>query len=1315
MKTYSQFLFLSCLLACSPCWGQSPLPLPTGTTVITSFPTEEGKGAENLTDGNLETIMIGAPNSAPTPEALSSIYFRFPTPVSGLGGVRTGKSDAFGNYYPITMEFWVDSDNDGTFDTKVGGTSALGPGDKSAGDHLFDGRLEKVYGLDVRVVNQSAKELKRAFVMNEIGLIASTTMPIIPATPVALEASALFYQEPLPAGTTATTTLATEPDKGADKVVDGDLSTSMNPQQGTAREGKADSIFLRFPTAQARLAGVSLGRGDQFGNYVWQTMEIWADTTGDKKYDMKVATIRGGGAAEFRFDRSVPQAYGLELRVTKTKLFGAMRSFILSEVTGLTFADDSGRGKVRYVLEDFEDFGSWRTWANNTDQPQGERTYGKNIWLCGINDPKRAKVGQGVGEFRYWFKNNSENKSTWAKRGLVADKEMLIERLEFWANPQGYPARISFELLDAKQRKFRTPSVAITGSEWTLYGVDLNAVTIPNLPTLQPPFRLNMIFMDSEQGGKGDVLFDDIAAIGKAGRSMRAQIRRVYEGMTYAPSAPVAPKYLIRNGTEAPLTVALEVQLFSSFDSKFKSPVKTLKVPLNIPAMSSQEIAANFGKIPTGHYQAKLKLEGEGLSVEEIDQIPVMILNGKRVNTTPMWFGSMHPGDWIAGPENDFVTKNVIIPIGLDIYRTGAPDPVLVKAGLLQAAGYGGMPPELRMPGDKHDRGEPNDYVAYFEWLKKEAREKYLPYKDSIVSLEFYNEPDLPDFCFNPEIDTYLKMHRVFSKAFREVIPGVAIGTGGNTVIHGRAKKNFNERMYVELAKEADVTVWHSHGTLEKFIELQRQVEYWLEKGGVPLNKQKLGNSETGITSGLNADDRLNQADALVKKAGWAKSQGNSLFHIWFTTTDTFDPQGGYLFNENWGLITSNQRFKPSGQAYNELIRQLANTKPGGEVEWDARLQTCQLTRSDGSRVWLTWPRQRGAKFAQPLMATGPVTVTDLFGHTRELRPVDGKILLEVAGYPLYLNSNASTNIAAFKGVEYIKYPASIGGAPGTSVNLPVEFKNIWGKPVTLAVKLADGNGSVLVEDTIAIPTGGVTPRSFAIPLAADIAWGMHGYALRVSGANVREDILPVTVQVAKVIPLTAALAVGADPKTRLPAGRIALMSKDDIQDLAFDPSTLYWAGPDDLSVEAWFANDKKGILATFVVKDQTHKPEPADSKLWAGDSIQFSLASGNKLTQIGLTTSDGGAGWVWSSPDSALVGKKLATPLKVTRSGNSTTYEVFLPFEMLGFRYESGLLLRASFLANENDGGGRVRVMQWFDGITNAGDVTKFGFMLLE
>ena len=84
------------------------------------------------------------------------------------------------------------------------------------------------------------------------------------------------------------------------------------------------------------------------------------------------------------------------------------------------------------------------------------------------------------------------------------------------------------------------------------------------------------------------------------------------------------------------------------------------------------------------------------------------------------------------------------------------------------------------------------------------------------MAIEFYNEPDLPRFCYNPEFDVYKKMHAIFAKAFREVIPGVKIATGGNTVEHGHQKKGFNIGTYKEIAGsgQAEIANWHAHGSL---------------------------------------------------------------------------------------------------------------------------------------------------------------------------------------------------------------------------------------------------------------------------------------------------------------------------------------------------------------------------------------------------------------------------------------------------------------------------------------------------------------------
>ena len=124
-----------------------------------------------------------------------------------------------------------------------------------------------------------------------------------------------------------------------------------------------------------------------------------------------------------------------------------------------------------------------------------------------------------------------------------------------------------------------------------------------------------------------------------------------------------------------------------------------------------------------------------------------------------MWFGSQHPGDWLADAENQFVFKHVAVPLGLDCYRTGAPDKDIIEAGMFCAAMFGGVPPALR-PADRKgdDRVEPTDYAAYAEWCKRQAREKCSTptrFFDRILQRARF-----AGFRHLPEIDTYLKMHR---------------------------------------------------------------------------------------------------------------------------------------------------------------------------------------------------------------------------------------------------------------------------------------------------------------------------------------------------------------------------------------------------------------------------------------------------------------------------------------------------------------------------------------------------------------------------
>jgi len=68
-----------------------------------------------------------------------------------------------------------------------------------------------------------------------------------------------------------------------------------------------------------------------------------------------------------------------------------------------------------------------------------------------------------------------------------------------------------------------------------------------------------------------------------------------------------------------------------------------------------------------------------------------------------------------------------------------------------------------------------------------------------------------------------------------------------------------------------------------------------------------------------------------------------------------------------------------------------------------------------------------------------------------------------------------------------------------------------------------------------------------------------------------------------------------------------------------------------------------------------------------------------------------------------------------VKRAGNTTTYGAAIPLEPLGTSYQTGLPLRAALTVNEDDGGGRVRVLKWNAGIAPNSDPGAFGHILLE
>ena len=78
-------------------------------------------------------------------------------------------------------------------------------------------------------------------------------------------------------------------------------------------------------------------------------------------------------------------------------------------------------------------------------------------------------------------------------------------------------------------------------------------------------------------------------------------------------------------------------------------------------------------------------------------------------------------------------------------------------------------------------------------------------------------------------------------------------------------------------------------------------------------------------------------------------------------------------------------------------------------------------------------------------------------------------------------------------------------------------------------------------------------------------------------------------------------------------------------------------------------------------------------------------------------------------------VSGKAGLPLTVARRDGVTHYHFEIPFHRLGIRPQKGELFRMALLVNDNDGGKRLRVMEYFGGIEGGKNIDFFGWCILN
>lgn len=975
---------------------------------------------------------------------------------------------------------------------------------------------------------------------------------------------------------------------------------------------------------------------------------------------------------------------------------------------------------VKRVVCDFEDVGTWR-------HQGGEGVKGK--WFAGhiylSSTKKETCGGDYAGVIRYSFTEPAgPYRHRFIRAKIMEQKMQSLSELSFFANPKGHDGRISIELSDIKGKKVTTEAVTLEKDQWKEYSIPFDETHAKGASSLDYPVYVSAVNFISRSKGDGEIYLDDIALSGETtdGKQM-ISVSPVYRGIGYMPDEPVLLDYRVRNGMNKPTNVSIALSIADFFGKPVTKAVQAVDVGANAESV----VHFTFPAMAVGHYRVVLSVSGAAAYGLE-DMFGVFTPNGKRINRSAMFFGCEDQEMW-KGDEENALHKTWMAALGIDIERFGITGgrfefeagntnmadgftpklQELAKYDIDSFVSYGVVP---EFTGGAY-RKPPTDYAAFAAHVRNLG--SYLSQFPGVKYIEFWNEPDL-DF-FQGTIDDYLAMLKTFYTEFKKTAPNIRVTTGGVTVKHPKEKKNFTRDVYVLGKGYYDVAAFHAHGPHENYMARQEMVEAYLKEAGVTV---PICNTEAGDRSLYDYGGYRSQAVTLVKKITYAKSRPMTEFYSWFTLKDYWDMDPGA--DDSFGLVNTDNRVKPAFVAYNELIRELANTSPDGAADLDARLDCYRFTRASGGTVYVLWPKTAGANVVFTLNASAAVTRTDMFGKSETLMPDDGKVSITVSGYPIYLAVGGKTLVAGAKSdVNFLSAPSAVYAVPGGTAVFSATVTNIWNDAVSVDVALNNDGGSKIAGGICTLAKDAaarVLPFSVTIDSAETFGQKNFFFSVNAAQVKVRNAVKPLALCVSYpmsfvpggfVVNGSLSAAAGLKP--------IVVDSMQSVVELTFDPTIPQWKNAKDLSVKTYAAHDGKGFYFACDVADDVHVQQGGGADIVNGDSVEIGIMSDDGTTSsfaLALTSS-GPIAWGRSSAGGTAEGR-WDIPRAVQRAGARTVYEVYIPFDRIGFSIRSDATpVRFNFLVNEDDGKGRVRFMEWFGGLGRKRDANLYGFGLLS
>lgn len=960
----------------------------------------------------------------------------------------------------------------------------------------------------------------------------------------------------------------------------------------------------------------------------------------------------------------------------------------------------------KLIVEDFSDFGTWRSSGKNT-KPEHWFAYG-NCLSGGFADNSRDDGY--AGKILYDFlPRGGELRFSRVKvsRGLMDS----LDGVDFYLLSKN-KCSFSFVIKDAKGKTFESKWTEFPASDsWTGCEVEFNKSSVKDFDKIVWPVNLfTMKFKtDSESG---EINIDDISLSGKVAERSALAITPLLKELDTKPDTPFILEYRVANALDENIKglLSLTVRNFEG-DEVFKT-----QKDVDVAACKRSVVSFNIPALSIGAYSADLEFSTGRNEASYLDWLAVFVPNNRRINSKKMWFGISDTNCWNGRAETELHLA-WLKKLGADIMRITISggrlepndDPAAFAGaasrfqpyqdnGMLMCLTYVNQIPnklktEKLLKSDTRNgfhrlSDKPEEFKTHiarlFSNLKKYPNIRYI---------EWWSEPDIGNL--DATTIEYLDSLKTVYETGKSIAPEILICTGGSCVIHPREKPGFSKDVYQKGAPYYDVADFHAHGPFSNYVLRQEKIESWLKDAGID---KPVSTTETGERSGYSEDSVKAQTATLVKKLTYARSR-NTEFFLWFILQDFWDMDFGA--DDSFGLVTSDNRPKPFFPAYVELIKRLANTERGKKIEIGSGIDAYYfLNREDNSETLVCWPSLPGMKSSITFKGEGAIKVFDMFGAERKLESSSGYIVVTLNGNPCYIVYPAGRFSPA---VPMVTQEGIAAAYAGGSVCVKIRISNPFTEDATFTI---DVNDSPPFFAKLEHGKASVAEVNIKVPKRAKDLF-MEKARIRIAhGENSFVQEIPLCVNVC--YPVTD------DSKS---AAVISLNDLLVVKELAFDPQIPPWAGTNDLSAKfsAWREGEILKVLINVV--DDKHVPQNQNSaSAWRGDCIQLGFASVSDAGTL-LTISDNGKHCsVWRHISMNKSGEGLwSVKSAFRREGMHSIYELSIPLREIGVQAQPGSSFRFAFQVNENDGTGLVRWLEYGGGIVGGFNPARFKWAVLK